>query len=276
MRRFCLLLLLLVAISVASLHPAGQSAGGEAVSFWKGGEAFASGSLLLDHMDTNKYNLYAVRRDKPGAVELHTLDTDIIFILEGSATFVTGGSVADSRVRGIEISGTAILNGEAREIGRGDVIMVPNGTPHWFREVSPAINYFAVKLRQTDSHTPVPSTVRFWKGSDVFAGGGLVFDGKEGTYVRVYALRRDKPLGVELHALDTDVVFVTDGSGTFVTGGTIVEPRSLRENEGTGLSIAEGTPRSLSRGAVLVVPHGVPHWLRDINGNLEFFAVKVR
>jgi hypothetical protein len=84
------------------------------------------------------------------------------------------------------------------------------------------------------------------------------------------------PLGVELHQLDTDLVFVLSGNGTFVTNGSIVEPRRLAANEGTGNAIAGGTPRPLTPGAALVLPSGTPHWLRDVDGAVEFFAVKVR
>src|SRR6266705_691973 len=64
------------------------------VSFWNGSEAFAKGSLLLDRMAASNYQVYAVRRDKPGVVEQHALDTDIVMVLDGAATFMTGGSVA--------------------------------------------------------------------------------------------------------------------------------------------------------------------------------------
>src|SRR5258706_12374723 len=67
---------------------AAQGATPSSVAFWTATEAFAKGSLILDRMDTNQYSVYAVRRDQPGSVELHNLDSDIICILEGSATFV--------------------------------------------------------------------------------------------------------------------------------------------------------------------------------------------
>jgi quercetin dioxygenase-like cupin family protein len=92
----------------------------------------------------------------------------------------------------------------------------------------------------------------------------------------VYALRLDNPLGVELHSVDTDIVLVVEGTGTFVTEGTITEPRSTRPDEATGASVHDGNPRQLEQGAVLVIPKGTPHWLRDINGTIDFFAVKVR
>jgi quercetin dioxygenase-like cupin family protein len=277
MRRFCLLLLLFVGIDVVPLHPGGQQAAAGAVSFWRGSETFAGSSLLVDRMGTNHYQVYAVRRDRPTAVELHAVDTDIVIVLDGSGMFVTGGSVVDGRDLGPdEQTGTRIRGGDARQLAQGDVIVVPNGTPYWLRDVNGAIRYLVVKIRQATPHPPAPAAVRFWKGADAFATGGLVFEAREGRFARVYALRRNQPLGVELHGVDTDIVFVTGGSGTFVTEGRIVEPRPLRENEGTGTSITDGTSRSLDKGALLVIPSGVPHWLRDINGSVEFLAVKVR
>jgi quercetin dioxygenase-like cupin family protein len=231
------------------------------VSYWKGSEAFAKGSLLLDRRDTSNYQVYAVRRDKPGTVEQHALDTDIIMVLEGAATFVTGGSVTDARALGPnEASGSGIRDGQSRQLGKGDVVIVPNGTPHWFRDVSPTISYF----------------VRYWKGAEAFGKGGMLFDSQEGRVSRVYALRTNKPLGIELHDVDTDIVLVVEGTGTFVTDGTITEPRPIRPDEGTGTSIRDGNPRHLEKGAVLVIPKGTPHWLREINGTIDFFAVKVR
>ena len=158
----------------------------------------------------------------------------------------------------------------------GDVVIVPNGTAHWFQDVSPSISYFAVKLRQPNIRTQAPSSVMYWKGSEAFGKGGRLFDGQEGRFNQVYALRLNKPLGVELHGVDTDIVLVVQGTGTFVTEGTIMEPRSTRPDEGTGTSVRDGNPRQLEKGAVLVVPKGTPHWLRDINGTIDFFAVKVR
>jgi len=152
---------------------------------------------------------------------------------------------------------------------------VPNGVPHWFGEVSPSIRYFAVKVRQDTATASSASEVRYWKAAEAFAARGALFDAR-GRYARVFALSRSMPLNVELHQIDTDLVFVVGGAGTFITNGSIVEPRPLAANEGTGRAIADGTARPLAPGAVLVVPAGTPHWLRDIDGTLEFFAVKVR
>lgn len=119
------------------------------VSFFakdKVAESFAKGAILFDASD--KYMVHTSRRDKAGVAEVHTKDADIIYVQEGSATFVTGGTMVDAKetapneIRGKEISG-----GETRAITKGDVIIVPAGTPHWFKEVPAPMTYYVVKAR---------------------------------------------------------------------------------------------------------------------------------
>jgi glc operon protein GlcG len=109
--------------------------------------AFQKGSVLLDGEGRN-YMVHASRREKAGLAEVHALDTDVIYVLDGSATFVTGGTVvAPKTVEPNEIRGDAITGGETRHIARGDVITVPNGTPHWFKGVQGPLTYYVVKVR---------------------------------------------------------------------------------------------------------------------------------
>jgi|SRR5688572_25230374 len=129
----------------------GTMEGGAAVSYWNGREvsaAFAKGSVLFGGEDGRNYMVHASHRDGPGMAEVHTLDADIIHVLEGSATFVTGGTVENATPTAPgEIRGTAIRNGEERRISKGDVLIVPAGTPHWFRDVPGPLNYYVVKVR---------------------------------------------------------------------------------------------------------------------------------
>lgn len=116
--------------------------------------AFAKGSPLVEVED---YKIHASRRaSEPGLAEIHTRDTDIIYVLQGSATLVTGGrAVAAKSTAPEELRGSAIEGGESREIGPGDVVVVPNGTPHWFRRVSGPLLYYVVKVRQDGRETVV-------------------------------------------------------------------------------------------------------------------------
>jgi uncharacterized protein GlcG (DUF336 family)/quercetin dioxygenase-like cupin family protein len=106
--------------------------------------AFAKGMPLLEN---ESYKIHASRRDAPGQAEVHTLDTDIIYVLEGKATFVTGGSVAEAKqVAPNEIRGARIDGGTTRELAPGQVVVVPGGTPHWFQAVPGPFVYYVVKV----------------------------------------------------------------------------------------------------------------------------------
>lgn len=109
-------------------------------------ESFAKGAVLFDGSD--KYMVHTSHRDKPGVAEVHVKDADIIYVQEGSATFVTGGTVVDPKPTAPdEIRGKEITGGETRTITKGDVIIVPAGTPHWFKEVPAPMAYYVVKAR---------------------------------------------------------------------------------------------------------------------------------
>ena len=111
-------------------------------------EAFSKGAVLLDGSDGRNYMVHASRREKPGQAEVHTRDTDVIYVLDGTATFVTGGEAVDLKTSAPdEARGTSIHNGKLQEIAKGDVIVVPNGVPHQFLQVTNPFLYYVVKVR---------------------------------------------------------------------------------------------------------------------------------
>jgi len=106
--------------------------------------AFARGMPLIE---TNSFKVHASRREAPGMAETHTRDTDVFYILEGSATFVTGGkAIGPKTVAPNELRGQRIEGGESRQLRKGDVIIIPNGVPHWFKEVHGPLLYYVVKV----------------------------------------------------------------------------------------------------------------------------------
>jgi uncharacterized protein GlcG (DUF336 family) len=124
-------------------HPAGPRAVSHVESAAVAA-AFTRGAPLLE---VEEYKVHASRRDGPGMAEVHELDTDIIHVLDGAAVLVTGGEMKDRKelARG-ELRGSSIEGGEARRLAKGDVIVVPRGTPHWFREVAAPLTYYVVKV----------------------------------------------------------------------------------------------------------------------------------
>ena len=110
-------------------------------------DAFAKGAVLFDGDGTN-YMVHASRRDAAGQAEVHLHDTDVIYVLDGATTFVTGGTVVDGKTTAPdEIRGVAIEGGDTRRLAKGDVMIVPSGTPHWFKDVDGPVLYYVVKVR---------------------------------------------------------------------------------------------------------------------------------
>jgi cupin len=113
--------------------------------------AFAKGIPLVEVGD---YKIHASRREGPGMAEIHTRDTDIAYVIHGSATLVTGGTaVGVKETAPEELRGTAIQGGETRQLEVGDVVVIPNGVPHWFKEVRAPFLYYVVKVRQAGRQT---------------------------------------------------------------------------------------------------------------------------
>lgn len=107
--------------------------------------AFAKGMPLVE---VANYKVHASRREAPGQVEVHEQDTDIIHVLTGTATLVTGGTVVGGKlIAPEEIRGASVQGGTTRHLSPGDVVIVPNGVPHWFTEVPGPLTYYVVKVR---------------------------------------------------------------------------------------------------------------------------------
>jgi mannose-6-phosphate isomerase-like protein (cupin superfamily) len=111
--------------------------------------AFAKGETLAQGKSgQGVFKVMTARRDGPGEVELHTLDTDIVYILKGTATFVTGGKIADEQhIAPEEVRGQSIEGGTPHHLSPDDIIIIPHGVPHWFEAVQPPFLYFVVKVR---------------------------------------------------------------------------------------------------------------------------------
>lgn len=134
----------------AALNRDGGGGGGaRAVTFFDAAQvndAFARGAVLFDAGE--RYMVHASRREKPGMAEVHTEDADIVRVLEGTATLVTGGAAVDLKQAGPgEFRGAAIEGGQTRQLKQGDVVIIPAGVPHWFKEVSAPFLYYVVKAR---------------------------------------------------------------------------------------------------------------------------------
>jgi mannose-6-phosphate isomerase-like protein (cupin superfamily) len=99
------------------------------------------GSIIDDHG-----LVVLAQRRGAGEVEWHENTNHVFIIVEGEATFVTGGTLVGSRETAEgQRRAAAIQGGETRHLVAGDVITIPAKTPHWFKEVpTQTIAYYAV------------------------------------------------------------------------------------------------------------------------------------
>ena len=86
------------------------------------------------------YSVNIRRLTGPETAHLHPVGLTIYVIREGSATLVTGGKlVNEKRTNAENLTGTAIEGGSARPVAKGDFIIVPEKTPHWFSTINGTI-----------------------------------------------------------------------------------------------------------------------------------------
>jgi mannose-6-phosphate isomerase-like protein (cupin superfamily) len=85
----------------------------------------------------------------------HSQITEVYYIISGNGTLVTGGTLEDAKdVPGAALSligpstlGPKILNGKSRQVGPGDMIIIPANTPHTFTEITTdRIVYMVVRV----------------------------------------------------------------------------------------------------------------------------------
>ncbi len=96
----------------------------------------------------------------------HSQITEVYHVISGNGTLVTGGAIENAKERpasneavriltGPSMEGTRIVGGTSRQIGPGDVIVIPPNTPHTFTEItSPEIVYLVVRV---DPHKVLPA-----------------------------------------------------------------------------------------------------------------------
>ncbi|MGH9512615.1 MAG: cupin domain-containing protein [Terriglobales bacterium] len=106
-----------------------------------------------------------------------------------------------------------------------------------------------------------------------FATGGTLVNGSN---YKVMTARRSEEGSVEVHTKFTDVFYIVQGGTTIITGGKVIGEKFTNPEEPRGVSIEGGDTHELAAGDVIVIPAGVPHWMRNVKGTMLYFVVKVQ
>lgn len=92
-------------------------------------------------------------RGAVGPAAIHEKEAEMFYVIDGSATLMTGGKlVKESRTNPENLTGTGIEGGNSQEVSKGDFVIVPENTPHWFSKINGTIVLMSIHVPR-----PVPA-----------------------------------------------------------------------------------------------------------------------
>ncbi len=93
-------------------------------------------------------------RASVGPAAVHEKEAEVFYVIDGSATMMTGGKLVDEkRTNATNLTGTAIEGGMSRKVAKGDFIIVPENTPHWFSAIDGTVVLMTLHVPR-----PVPAS----------------------------------------------------------------------------------------------------------------------
>jgi len=94
------------------------------------------------------FGVFRPKTDPGDAIAHETKTTEVYYILEGGGTLVTGGKIVNPKTRpgfGAGPRGEKIDGGVSRHVSKGDLIIIPGRTPHWWSSLDGDINYMIIR-----------------------------------------------------------------------------------------------------------------------------------
>ena len=137
------------------------------------------------------------------------------------------------------------------------------------------VGVFLLAMSSLVAADGVPTAVTYVphdKAAATFAKGGQIL-GDKGLVI----LANRRGAGeVEVHEKTNHVFIITEGEATFVTGGTLVEPRQTAPGQTRARDVTGGTTYHLSKGDVITVPAKTPHWFKEVpTKTIAYYAINI-
>lgn len=100
------------------------------------------------------YKVNLEYRAAVGPATIHETEAELFYVIDGSGTLTTGGKlVNEKRASAENLAGTGIEGGSARTVSKGDFILVPEKTAHWFSEINGTLILMSMHMpRNTAAH----------------------------------------------------------------------------------------------------------------------------
>jgi mannose-6-phosphate isomerase-like protein (cupin superfamily) len=96
------------------------------------------------------YNVDLEYRTGVRPPSIHEHEAEILYVISGSGTFVMGGKLVNEvRTDPANPIGTSIQGGTSRSVAKGDFILVPQSTPHWFNTVNGTLVTMSLHVPRT-------------------------------------------------------------------------------------------------------------------------------
>jgi mannose-6-phosphate isomerase-like protein (cupin superfamily) len=137
---------LLAAAQAPSSAPATYLSQAELTAALKAAEQTAPDMHTAPVKNADHYRINMVRRTKPQGAIAHSDGTEVHHIIDGAATFVTGGTIVRATNAEARGGNATIEGGQSRRVAKGDVILIPAGTPHWYKDLDGSITYLEVRF----------------------------------------------------------------------------------------------------------------------------------
>jgi len=93
------------------------------------------------------YNVNMEHRvNMPQNASIHDKEAELFYVVDGGGTIVTGGKLTNPTKNGDNSTGSGIEGGTAKKLGKGDFVLVPEGTPHWFSTIDGTLTLMSLHL----------------------------------------------------------------------------------------------------------------------------------
>jgi mannose-6-phosphate isomerase-like protein (cupin superfamily) len=93
------------------------------------------------------YNVNVERRlPQAQGASVHEAQAELFYVVDGSATLLTGGKLVGETRNGTNLQGKSIEGGTAQKFGKGDFLIVPSGVAHQFVDIQSAVVVMSMYL----------------------------------------------------------------------------------------------------------------------------------
>jgi len=227
------------------------------------------------------YELSLEYRSGITGAAVHPGEAEVIVVLDGSGTITTGGTLMEATTASNgNVSGKDITGGTSQHAVKGDMLIVPQGTAHMMvPDTASALVLATLHLPRAGEPAPVagrepvvpklanraadlPAMIE--KAKAAAASSPRFFGGDTMLVLPPYrmGLEYRTPKGIaSVHKNEGEFMFVLEGAGVVVAGGTVVNPKDLGANI-DGDAIAGGNEIHMKKGDIIFVPKGLPHLAR--------------